>query len=474
MILNQRVHKNLPLKKALRVSKGSVIAFAGAGGKTTALFQLARELAPPVIVTATTHLGVWQIPLADKHIIAESIEPLKNLERGLSGVTLVTGRIGERTTPVSNTVLYWLREFCNFHATNLLIEADGSRQKPLKAPAAHEPAIPGFVNHLIYLAGLSGLGHPLSEENIHRPEIFANLSGSNIGDIVTAEALIRVLTHLQGGLKNIPAASKRTLILNQADTVDAQSHAGSISPALLKLFDSVIIASLQKKEIYAVHENVAGIILAAGASTRFGQPKQLLDWRGEPFIRVVAKTALSAGLSPVVIVTGANAEQVERAVLDLDVTIVRNPDWENGQSTSIKAGLSIVTPSASSQGATGDSQKTNLSNYGGVPQKQAGAAIFLLSDQPHIRPEVLRALVEVHARGLHPIVAPLVLEERRANPVLFDRVTFPDLMTLEGDVGGRAIFPKYQVEYLHWHDDRLLLDVDKPEDYQRLIEDETL
>ena len=64
--------------------------------------------------------------------------------------------------------------------------------------------------------------------------------------------------------------------------------------------------------------------------------------------------------------------------------------------------------------------------------------------------------------------------EQRANPVLFDRVTFPDLLTLEGDVGGRAIFSKYQVEYLPWHDDRLLLDVDKPEDYQRLIEDDTL
>jgi molybdenum cofactor cytidylyltransferase len=68
------------------------------------------------------------------------------------------------------------------------------------------------------------------------------------------------------------------------------------------------------------------------------------------------------------------------------------------------------------------------------------------------------------------IVAPLILEERRGNPVLFDRVTFPDLLSLQGDVGGRAIFHKHKVEFLPWHDDALLLDVDTPEDYQRLIE----
>ena len=101
-----------------------------------------------------------------------------------------------------------------------------------------------------------------------------------------------------------------------------------------------------------------------------------------------------------------------------------------------------------------------------------GGAIFLLADQPQITPSVIRALVEKHAEGLYPIVAPMVLD-RRANPVLFDRATFSDLTTLEGDVGGRAIFHKYRVEYLPWHDDSLLLDVDTPEHYQRLISSDT-
>ncbi len=101
------------------------------------------------------------------------------------------------------------------------------------------------------------------------------------------------------------------------------------------------------------------------------------------------------------------------------------------------------------------------------------AAIFLLADQPQVTTSILRALMEKHAEGLHPVVAPMVMD-RRANPVLFDRVTFPDLASLQGDVGGRAILHKYRVEYLPWHDDRLLLDVDTPEMYKRLISDENL
>jgi CTP:molybdopterin cytidylyltransferase MocA len=87
---------------------------------------------------------------------------------------------------------------------------------------------------------------------------------------------------------------------------------------------------------------------------------------------------------------------------------------------------------------------------------------------------VIKALIENHANHLQPILAPLVLMEQRGNPVLFDHITFPALMELQGDIGGRSIFSKFQVEYMPWHDDRVLLDVDKPEDYKRLIEDETL
>lgn len=110
-----------------------------------------------------------------------------------------------------------------------------------------------------------------------------------------------------------------------------------------------------------------------------------------------------------------------------------------------------------------------MSDLGEVPKAEGvGSCIFLLADQPQIPVEVIRALKEKHSQTLSPIIAPLVLEERRANPVLFDKVTFSDLLQLSGDVGGRAIFDKHKVDYLPWHDDILIFDVDTPEDYERL------
>jgi len=199
-----------------------------------------------------------------------------------------------------------------------------------------------------------------------------------------------------------------------------------------------------------VHELTAGIILAAGSSTRMGQPKPLLLWRGEPFIRHIARTALTAGLAPVVIVASEHTAEIRAVVADLPVTLVHNPDWEAGQSTSVSCGLRTLPDTI-------------------------GSAIFLLADQPHIPIELVKALQDQHAQTLSPIVAPLI-DDRRGNPVLFDRVTFADLLSLTGDVGGRAVFARHPIAYVPWYDATALLDVDTPEDYQRLrgLEDQSV
>lgn len=452
----------LTLLQALRISSSdnearkTTAAFAGAGGKTIALFQLAHQLFPPVVVTATTHLGNWQTTLGDRHVIVNSKDQLEELD--FRGITIITGPVGEdgRTEPISQDVLDWLHARSAEGSFSLLIEADGSRQRPLKAPAPHEPAIPEFANIVVVAAGLSALSRPLDENTVHRPEIFSDLTGLKSNEEITNEAIVNMLVHHNGGLKNIPPSAKRIVLLNQADTPNAQASAQTMANQLLTDFDAIITASLTQSEIYAVHEPVAGIILAAGESKRFGRPKQLLDWREEPFLRAVAKTAIKAGLSPVIVVTGARHEEVEPAVQDLPVKIVRNEKWQRGQSSSIQAGLKALTSSSS------ENQEKHVSGV--------GAAVFLLSDQPQIPDAVVRALIAHHATQLYPIIAPLVLMEQRANPVLFDRTTFPDLFKLEGDVGGRAIFSKHPVEYLPWHDDSLLLDVDKPEDYSHMKE----
>ncbi|NTU62577.1 MAG: putative selenium-dependent hydroxylase accessory protein YqeC, partial [Chloroflexi bacterium] len=281
------------LTTALRLRSAARVAIAGGGGKTTTMFLLARELAAPVIVAATAHLAIEQTALADQHFAVEDSTTFE--ERSLAGITLFTGPSNNagKTIGLTAAAMQRVLDLANHHHVPLLIEADGAQGLPLKAPAEHEPPIPEFVDTVIYVAGLSGLGQPLDAAHVHRPERFARLSGLSLGDAITPDAIVQVLCDPSGGLKNVPSTARRIAVLNQADTPELQAQAQAIARHLLPTwaYHSVVSAALKQQQVYAVHEPAAGIILAAGASTRMHQPKPLLLWRGEPFIRHVAHTA---------------------------------------------------------------------------------------------------------------------------------------------------------------------------------------
>ncbi len=439
----------MELKYGLRLRRSSHIALVGAGGKTTAFFQLAGEYACTVLATTTTHLAVEQLALADRHFQVHTGREIPSLREGYRGQTLLyTGSMidGEkRVQGVTETVLEALRKAAKEHQLPLLIEADGARRLPLKAPADHEPPIPAFVNTVIVLAGLSGLGKPLREDSVHRPQLFGEIAGLPAGELIQIQHLKRVLLSSQGGLKNIPPQARKILLLNQADTLGSTAGLKPLIGDLLEAYQAVGIASLGADgKVLAVHEPVAGVVLAAGGSERYGESKQLLPWRGEPLVHHVTKTALAAGLDPVILVTGAEGSEVEKAVADLSVQPIHNPAWESGQSTSVRAGVKALPP-------------------------RVGGAVFLLADQPQIPAALVRALREIHAETHAPIIATRV-EGQRANPVLFDRDLFPQLTKLEGDVGGRALFDSYTPIYIPWDDAGIKLDVDTPADYRRLLE----
>ncbi len=433
------------LTSALRLGSTSRVAIVGGGGKTTTLFTLAREAASTVIVAATAHMAIAQLEMADRHIFVEAASDLNGFQLQ-TGVTFFSGHENStgKTIGLNGESARAVLALADAHAAPLYMETDGSKCLPLKAPAEHEPPIPDFVDTVIYVVGLSGLGQPLNDEHVHRPERYAKLSGLTLDDPITPEAIAKVLRDPNGGLRNVPPAARRIALLNQADTPELQAQAQRIARQLLpaNAYHAVAITALKYRQIHAVYEQTAGVILAAGGSTRMGQPKALLQWRGEPFVRQVARTALAADLSPVIVIAGEQFAQIQAAVSDLPVQVIHNADWAAGQSTSVKAGLNALPDTI-------------------------GAAVFLLTDQPHIPIELVNSLTAQHAHTLSPIVAPLI-EDRRGNPVLFDRATFPDLLALRGDVGGRAVFSKQRVTYVPWHDASLLLDVDTPEDYQRL------
>lgn len=435
----------IPLKQALRLGDAPQLAFTGAGGKTTALFQLARQFEGPVLVTTSTHLSLEQAGWGDTHIVVAEGDEWQLTPHDLDGVTVITGPpTGERVDSLHAEALLSLSAFARANEIPLLIEADGARQRALKAPAEHEPAIPDFVDTVVVVAGLSALGQPLDEHLVHRPELFAQLAGIEVGEVISGEAVATVLSHPQGGLKGIPDGARRIVLLNQVEGDRLAGAARSLARRLLGPYQAVLATSLQAEDgVQAVYERAAGVLLAAGGAERLGSPKQLLDWNGQPFVVAVAKTGLAAGLEPLVVVTGAYATDVEAALTGLDVQIVHNADWQQGQANSVQAG----------QAALPD---------------DVGAVIFMVVDQPQLPAALLEALQAQHARTLAPIVATQV-DGNRSNPVLFDRSTFADFAQIEGDKGGRVLFARHKVEWLTWLDSSLAIDVDSLEDYNRLL-----
>ena len=162
---------------------------------------------------------------------------------------------------------------------------------------------------------------------------------------------------------------------------------------------------------------IAGIVLAAGRSSRLGRPKQLLSVHGEPLIRHTLRRVLASSLDEVFLVVGHEADGVRETVADLPVKYVFNPDAAAGQSTSVRAGLAALS-------------------------SDVDAAVFILGDQPGIDPAVIDALIAAWRTSGSPVAAPRY-EDRMGNPVLFDRRVFPELAALAGDTGARPVVRAY-------------------------------
>ena len=188
---------------------------------------------------------------------------------------------------------------------------------------------------------------------------------------------------------------------------------------------------------------VAAVILAAGASSRMGSPKQTLRYRGESLLRRAALAALGAGCRPAVVVTGANAESSRRELEGLGVREVFNPHWETGMASSVRAGV------------------------GALAGADAGAVVLMLCDQPHVTAEVISGLVAAHRASPRPVVA----SEYGGGfgvPALFGRTLFAELAQLEGAAGARQLIKRYASEAHFIPFPGGEMDVDTPDDYTRL------
>jgi molybdenum cofactor cytidylyltransferase len=466
----------MQLTRALRAGRGDVVALVGGGGKTTAMFRLAGEMQGAglrVVTTMTTRIFVGQMALAPGRLLLHGEATLlAQLAEALAehGHVLVGGSTIVEEDKVRGVPPEVVDRIAAHPAVDaVIVEADGSRGLPLKAPAPHEPVIPPSASIVVPVAGIDALGRPLVEGRVHRPERAAALSGLAPGDAVTAEALAAVLAHPEGGAKGLPPGARLVPFLNKVEDEAALEAAREVARLLLEspVVDEVAIgAARQPDPVREVWGREGAVLLAAGESRRFGRPKQLLPWGERTLVAHAAAQALATpAIAGLVVTVGASEEAVRQALAPLAgrLRIVSAPDWALGQSRSVRRGLAAFTlPGA------GEPVPDRRRGAPGAPGSFSGV-LFLLSDQPGVSPELLTALVETHRRTLAPVVAPRH-GSRRGNPVLFDRSVFAEFAGLSGDAGARSIIERHRdaCAWVEWPSSEVLLDIDTPEDYPGL------
>jgi len=231
---------------------GEVVALVGGGGKSTAMFRLAREVADgggAAITTTTTHIFGAQTALAPARVLAadatrERVAAALAAHRHVLVVgptDPATKRAGGVSLELFSALRSWFPDTC------LLNEADGSRTRPFKAPAAHEPVIPPETTLVVPVVGADVFGTPLDDAHVHRPELVAALSGAPLGAPITPEIVARVVAHLQGGRKGVPRGARVVVLVNKVESLPDRTPARETAERLLRepAIHSVLLASVR-------------------------------------------------------------------------------------------------------------------------------------------------------------------------------------------------------------------------------------
>jgi molybdenum cofactor cytidylyltransferase len=186
------------------------------------------------------------------------------------------------------------------------------------------------------------------------------------------------------------------------------------------------------------------IILAAGASTRMGQPKQLLIFRGKALLRYVVEIAIASSCQPIVVVLGANDAAIRPVLQSLPIHLVHNSHWSEGMGSSIRCGIQ------------------HLSSY----PNPIDAAILTVCDQPFISASLLNQLIQVYRSSQSQVIAS-AYSGTLGVPALFDRRLFPELLTLDSAQGAKSIISRHGAIGIDFP--KGSLDLDTPEDYAQLL-----
>ncbi len=437
----------MKLFKELDISleKSELISIVGGGGKTTSMFRLARELlkhGKKVLVSTTTAIFKPEDDTYESLYLTENTD-YKSIRGSTSGITVIGSRVDSVKNKLMGVDDQVIDEIFRSKIFDyIIIEADGANRKPIKAPASHEPVIPSMTTKVIGLIGMDCVGKKIYEENVHRADIFAQVTSSKLGDIIDENTIYNLALAKDGIFKSTPLQSKKYIILNKVESKERQRVSEKVKSKVFSTntdIENIIIGSMRKEAC------VTGLIMASGFSRRMKTDKLLLELGGKTVLERVIDSCLDSNLDDIILIY--RKEEVRDIAIKNGIKAIHNENADRGQSESIKIGVKNV----------GD-------NSNGI--------MFIVGDQPHLDSKTIDILIDEFEKDQEKIIIP-IYDGNKGNPTIFPASLKNQFSELEGDVGGKEIISKNldRVNYIDIDNHKAGIDMDTVEEYEKLKED---
>lgn len=440
----------MKLQQAFDVARGDVVAFIGAGGKTSVLLAMGYELMEQgwrVLATATTAIEEDQLQLMP-HVLHYRANP-KTVSAALSeyGFVFLYGTV--RDGKVYGPAIEWTKQVLDTVDSDvLLVEADTSSGLPFKAPYEGEPVIPRETSLVIPVVSVNAVDTPLDDEHVYNAGAMTERFGFYPGSPVRSPWIAQVLRDEEMGLRGIPEKARVVAFINQTpEDGYLRGRARLIARLALKsprLNGLALGSARSANPVVEVQRHIGAVVLAGGKSERMGEPKVLLPWtRSKTIIEQIIDQLVKSRLEAIHVVTGYYADDVKQRIRPTGVKVVHNRAYKTGDMLSaLKAGLRTMPD-------------------------HVAAVLVVPGDQPRLQPKVIYRMLRAYAEGMGEILVP-TYQTLRGYPVLIGRRYWPEFLNKRQPQSLHDMLLELDdsvVEVAVEHDS-VLCDVDTPADYQ--------
>ncbi len=434
----------MKLKQAFDVLRGDVVAFIGAGGKTSLLVGLGYELAETgwrVLATTTGQLSTEQLALFPAAM--PTTADAQSISQALNQHQFVLLHEQIQSGRVYGPAVEWTRQLLDAVDSDiLLVEADDAAGMPFKAPLANQPQIPLETSLVVSVASLSALGLPLNDEHIYNPQAMIDKYGFVENSPVKSPWLAQVLRDEELGLRGVPQNARVVIYLNQTPQHGfVRGRARMIARLSLQSerITAVALGEVRGVEpVYELQRTVGALVLAAGNSPCQDPNKILQPWgNGTTAVAHVTEQMIRSRIDHIRVVTGYRSPDVRAAVKALGVKTVHNRGYAaGGMVTSLKVGLHSLPAHIS-------------------------AVLLAPGDQARIQPKAIYHILAAYARGEGDFLIPCY-QNRHGHPILIGRRYWHEILKLPRNTGLREIIEDYEAEitFLNMDSDCILHEAD--------------